>query len=310
MLDEVDPMNPFRLPGWRWERARMIIEDRIPFSRRMDDPDILRAYQFRTGLNRCRDELDRAELKEEFPDIYWAHKIYSTDDNKRMLLKWELEARLLTGDIDRNIADRCDTLPSLVDAYEKIFFNVRPKLDKQSYIINQVIGPSVHSGMSSRAYDVLWKLFGYLHGPILLNAIITTSINRPRPETPDEVARAAREIATNDLVRVAMIAAKTMSINSFTQTEIMDLFTKLLQIEKSTDATSGGNTLIMANIQQMVKAVGGSWSTSQRRLNAPAAELRTDELMQKAIGHNPELDDLDTITYPPPRSQQTTLAED
>jgi len=64
---------------------------------------------------------------------------------------------------------------TVISLYERIFFNVNEKLKNRDYIMTCVIGPSVHSGLSDRDFDLLWKLFGYLYGPVVLNAFVHTT---------------------------------------------------------------------------------------------------------------------------------------
>ena len=122
--------NPFRLPNWRWERARNIREANGPAAtRRRDTPIgamwINRALRFQQRYNEAETPRRHLALAEQMPDIYWAHYAYTNSLNS---IKYVIEAFLLARVDSWSIGARCGAPIEVIDAYEALFFNVREKL--------------------------------------------------------------------------------------------------------------------------------------------------------------------------------------
>jgi len=322
MLTEFSPRNPFRVPQWRWERARNVVEDNSPLSRRMDDNAVRRAVHFRRRLELCNTPQDVALLEMEESPMFWAYEIFSARQESYQGLKNELEARILAQDTPEHVASRCCISPLAVKAYEEVFFNVTDRIQNTGYILHQVIGPRLHRGLQARDYAELWKLFGYFGGPIVLNMMIDQCVDPQRPVQSADLVNFVKDHTTKTLTRQAAVAAQTLTINPFSQTEILDLFTKLLAIDKQAGpGTTGADSSYQGAIRVMMEAV--HWVSGPRE--APAGvepkllekydklpvELSASEVMRVATGTVVPVDAVEEEwTFPEPRTELPQLAED
>lgn len=302
------PANPFRGTAWRWEQARLMREKKVRIAAKTADKHVLQAYKFQIALEKCKDDVDRWTLMEQYADLYSAYLIHRRgDDEDRHPMRFAIEARLLSGQQDREIAELLGISVSAVELYERLFFNVKEKLKHTDYVMTCVIGPSVHAGLSDRDYDLLWKLYGYLYGPTMLDAFISTTSRRFRPETLNEVDAALADDARSALQRKVATVARTFVINPFSQSELLNIYARFLEVEKETNSGKAQD-VILQNVQVMLDKL--PWQSGSEGLAASghiadydrsAVELRTDELLQvsvgKAITDRPETKEL---TYPEP----------
>jgi hypothetical protein len=183
MLQTYSPKNPRRPVDWRWQRAALAASGEYPLSRRRDgDVWVARATKFIREHENCETELDMAELAERHPVIYWAYDIWYTRDDTGNPVRSEVEARLLADDQIANIARRVATEVEIIEAYERLFFNVRERLADRGYLMHCVLGPAVHLGFQSNEYDLTWKLFALLGGPLAVDLMIDQSVGHARPD--------------------------------------------------------------------------------------------------------------------------------
>ncbi len=304
------PSNPFRPVNWRWEHARILRENnyRATSHAFKQDSYTNKAYMFQVDLNKCTDDLARWELMTRKPGIYGAYMLYKRGiEEDRHPLRYALEARLLSAQGHESIAKALGITQEVVELYEKIFFNVAEKLDNTDYILNCVIGPSIYAGLNDRDYDLLWKLFGYLYGPVVLDTFITTTSRKFRPETTDEVDAILSEDTRSALQRKVAIVARTYTINPFSQAELLNIYARFLEFEKQTGSDKSQD-VILQNIQVMMQSL--PFTTGDQKLphikavnaltgNSNAVELRTDEILNAvATDGKPVTEDLSEYKFP------------
>lgn len=305
--------NPMRKPHWRWERAKGTMVGQQPPAGRTRDGlagykwinralAYMRAKQQYTALGR----LD--QLATRFPDVFWAEWIYERDTHP---LRWELEARLLSRSTDDQIALQCGVTAPTVKAFEALFFNVRDKLHHSGYIVHTVMGESVHRGLAERDYDLLWKMYAYAHGPHMLTSLITKFVNPIWCNTPDEVNSAIHDDTIATLKLKSSLAAKTVQVNGGTQIELLQIYTKFVEIEQLSDSAGKAQSQILDHINVMFSvmplSIGGRDPRSgQQRIAGPAAtfdatavELSYEESVKVAIGQQlPHADMLRQLDFP------------
>jgi len=285
--------NPLRAPNWRWLRAVEVDAAGPRPSKRRDGEDgfpwIRRAIRLkrRHALNANRPNALYA-LAQADSELFWAHSIWA---NEKAPTRWAIEARILAGEADADIAKKIGCSPDIITAYESVFFNVREKLDHSEYIVNVVMADAVARGLSERQYDLLWKMFGYQGGSLVLDAMISKFTLMRRPEKAEDVSAFFQESAINSMRHKAAVAALTVPINSHTQLLLLDAYVKYVEIERTTENTSKANTNIVQNIGAMLTALPfkvGTKLDSEGDKMVPfdngAAELRGDELMIVSSG--------------------------
>lgn len=285
--------NPRRAPHWRWLRAVQIDGGGFRASRAIDGPDgftwIRKAVRLKRHFERAnsRPEAMYAMLQRD-RDLFWAHSIWS---DEKAPTRWGIEARILAGESDDEIAEKLGTNPEIVGAYANTFFDVREKLRHPDYIINVVLSDAVTRGLQERHYDLLWKLLGYKGGPHVLNAVIQKFADIARPDGTDGVSGFFQDMAVSCMKYKAAIASLSINVNTHTQLPLIDSFVKYVEIEKNSDNASKSHATIVENIGAMLSSLPFKVGT---KLDSVAikmlpfddgpAELRNDEMMVIAAG--------------------------
>jgi hypothetical protein len=157
-----------------------------------------------------------------------------------------------------------------------------------------VLGPAVHLGFQASEYDLIWKLFALLGGPVAVDLMIDQSVGHARPDRAGDLKYFVADVAQNDLRRVAMLALKTLRINNFNATEIIDKFLKLVELERSGGGGAGGiaTEAVKQNVHAMLISLPFAVGRRLARVDAPpldrydglAAELRYEEVMAVSAG--------------------------
>ena len=295
---EIAATNPRRPTDWRWQRACLVVENTdagrsIEFNRRQDDEWIRQAANFKRKLDDCDDDTERRTLLINHSDMFWAHDIYQDEGNP---YRSELEARLLAGAAPTEISTRLGVSKGTADLYEKIFYNVGEKLGTPGYVYHTAIGREMHRGFTEREYDKLWKWYAYSYGSLMLDSIVGQSIDTVSPDTPDKVRAAWKDDGMSSIIRKQAIAARTMPVNSFTQADLLHIWTKFVEIEKSAESAGVGSSALIANVESLLelapkmlvgKRVQDPNFSALQDYDKQGHELRTHELLMVATGEVP-----------------------
>jgi len=313
MLVHVSRDNPYRPVDWRWQRALGVIDGSQSRPGRRSDGHqgyswIKRIVNFKNAWENCSDDNAFRRLANQTPDIFWAHYAWRNEDQQ---MRWDIEAQILARCTDHEIGFACGVAPEVVKAYENIFFNVRDKLLHKRYVTHCILGPSLQRGLSEREYDVLWKVFAYFYGPHVLEALVTKMINPVWCTTPDTVNSTFQDDAVSTMKFKAAMAAKTIPVNSGTQVELLNVFTKFVEVERTTDSIGKAQNQILDHIEAMMVTlpfnVGGrDPHTAERVAESPMSKFRTtnvelsfQETMAVGVGHElPNAEVLEALSFP------------
>lgn len=300
--------SPRRAPHWRWLRAVEIDGGGVAARKRLDGPDgytwIRRALKTKRHIDRAANRPDAmyaAVLRDE--DMFWAYSMWLED---KMPTRWAIEARVLANESDEEIAYKLGTTTEIVEAYINVFFDVRQKLDHFDYVLNVIMADAVSRGLQERHYDLLWKMFGLIGGPHVLDATIRRCAEIGKPSSPDGVAGFFQDLAINSMKQKAAIATMTVPVTSHTQMPLIDSFVKYVEVERTTDNASKAQTSIVENIGAMLTSLPFKVGTKLDSVTAKMlpfddgpAELKHDEMMIVATGG--KLDntaDIHNLKYP------------
>ena len=309
-LVHLRPKSPFRPVDWRWLKVKAYRRLGSRLSRFKIDAHLFEAYCFAEKLDEVEDEMDSVELCEQNEHIFDAHTFYS--DNSKTSHRWELEARLLAKESYSSIAQKMSLDIETINTYEKIFFNVSDRLENVSWIIHSVVGRSIHVGLTERDFDLLWKMYGYFGGPVMLDMVIRRiGIKKQHAESEDE---ANGLLASALPVQANMNASKAMvinPINNFTAVSAMTVEQTYRQIEKDS-AAGGGIEVITAGLGKVFNSL--YWSTGSgtmkhrtlplmKDVDSQPVELRASEMLLAATGQTVQ-NDFEGYTLPEP--EQTT----
>lgn len=241
--------NPKRPVDWRWQLAGELLARQSRIRRSAADPMLQKAISFRRQLERCETDDDYLHLLTVEPHAYEAWALF--DDNQDCGTKWELEARLLTQQTYAEIADTLALDTEAVRCYEGMFFNVSDRLRNPSYITQVVLSKSIHAGLTERAYDTLWKMYGYWAGHHVLNAIIY-KFNAPAVPTSADGVRAFLDDDAKDSLRLkTILAARTLPVNWETQLEILNIYLRMTEIEKNAGDSRIKSEAMLTNINTL-----------------------------------------------------------
>lgn len=294
-MQSTDPFwdNPDRPPHWRWLRAVQIDGGGLRASRNFDGPEgytwIRKALRLKRHLERAGNNQNaRHALMYRDRDLFWAHSMWLRD---KAPTRWAIEARVLAGESNDEIANKLGTSSSVIGAYVNTFFDVREKLQNTDYVVNVVMADAVTRGLQERHYDLLWKLLGFRGGPHTLDAAINRCIDIPKPDSASGVSNFFQDLAVSSMKYKAAIASLSIPVNSHTQLPLIDSFVKYVEIEKNSDNATKAHATIVENIGAMLTALPfkvGTKLDSEAVKMLPydngAAELKSDEMMVLSVG--------------------------
>lgn len=170
------PHDPCRRPDLRWRRCLYLHRHRrCPFYSR-DDDSTRAGCRYLQDRRASRTPADYKRLAERHPDVAAAHDGFR---RAALLQRAEVEARLLARQGDEDIATRCGLTAAAVGAYHDLFFRIRDRLNAECYIYNVVIGPKAHAGLTEDDVNVILKLLGYAHGPLMVDLALRYFRNPP-----------------------------------------------------------------------------------------------------------------------------------
>lgn len=282
-----------RAPNWCWLRAMQIDAGGPRASRAVDGAHgftwVRRALRLKRRLDAAVNRPDAMyRLLQCDRELFWAHSMWLND---KAPTRWAVEARLLAGESNEQIAARMATDSKVIEAYEAVFFNVRDRLDRLDYIVTVVMADAVTRGLSERQYDLLWKLFGYRGGSHVLDSVISKFSPIAKPDRPEDVGQFFQEFAVNTVKHKAALATLTVPINTHTQLALIESFVKYVEIEKNSENSTKAHTTIVENIGAMLGAlpfhIGTKLDSEAEKMlpyDAGAAELRNEELMIVSAG--------------------------
>lgn len=260
---QIYEFDPFRPLNWREERVISLIEATggpKRASRKFDDEYIQRYRPFLLRWRGYNSGDARMRLFPSFPDLYHAQRFREHHDAEGQAT---LEARLMAGMSNRDIAQPAGTSPDVVRAYEKLFFNVRDRLQCMDYIRNMVIIPLVQRAVSNDAVDILtdekryaiYKLMGYVGGPKVLEFML---MGFKRIAAPNRMAQLGdwMDEAFNTLTRHrGMMVMQAFSFNKFTAMQLLEMCRGVIQSAEDARLAGGAVTEFHTNVEALLEQV-------------------------------------------------------
>jgi hypothetical protein len=140
----------------------------------------------------------------------WA--LYKANDMNR----WHVEARLVTDQPVEEVAARCSLLSSTVDAYEKLFFDVRSRPAAGDWLAHRVLPPrwavlGIHPGDTA----TLLKLAALKGGPLALDQALRTLTRRGCNKGRDQLDLYGLAEASVDLACRLSLLLETLPLSAF-----------------------------------------------------------------------------------------------
>ena len=314
--------NPQREPTWRHDRTRKLVDHRprpLPCSKRDDDVWIKKFYRYLIKYNRCsRGQVDldktadrRQRLFCDYPALHNAYLIYNSDISGKAEVyghqRYAIEARLLAGQDNQEIAKQCCILPGAIEYYERLFFNVRDRLSARDYIIGQIITPINGVGLQEFTLELSAKFFGYFGGPVVLDFVLNqfdTSITRPK--SGKQIDGFFDSFFQKTIRRRAAEASLTAEINRWNVMQLFEIHSLLIAESRLRDRDLGNAGQYEENMRLLLSSV--PWTTgrdSRKALGESSVgeylkgpyELRASEMANFTTG-KPPLSLLGQVTRP------------
>lgn len=156
-------VNPFRELDWRWRRAERLVSEGRPFLPRRDDAATGRCVAY------LRDQKQRRDLARRHPDLHAAHTVWAADGD----LRAALEARILAGQSDAEIAQAICMTPEGVGTFHDSFFDVRDLVAKRAtdWLMIRACG-HVPGNPAVESPRVLLRMLGLFAGPHVLDSAV------------------------------------------------------------------------------------------------------------------------------------------
>ena len=303
--------NPHRPPDWRWQLAKYLQENRLRLHRSQSDNYICWAKKFAIEIDNAADEWAQFSLAERSPAIYNAWALYKTTQLRNA--RWELEARLLARESRTEITRKTGLNSAIVDHYSAIFFDVEERLSHPTYVTHAVIGDAAKRGISEREPEVLWKMFGYWCGPDMLDLLVYHFTPAMKPKSSADIAAFLADDIRQQLQLKSAMAARSLQVNWQTQTEVLNLYLRMVELERNAGEGEGGNESLKSGIQSLLENL--PWTrdaavAAQRSLvhesERGGVVLRAHQLLLLAAGQTPEdLPAPGAGVYPPPIRRTT-----
>lgn len=179
--------NPFRLPDWRWRRAVACAAPGRRCSPTKDDAETVTLAKFARAEADARTAAARARLAAAWPGLPAAMALWAGDTLRRA----EVEARLLAGQADADVAARTGLSAEAVGWYEAAYFEVRAHLNARDWVVTRAIG--ARAILDRDDPSALLKTVGYHAGPVLLDFVLAVVTGGPLPAAGLPAVPAARQ---------------------------------------------------------------------------------------------------------------------
>lgn len=272
-------------PTWRWERADWLITNNRHARKKREDPWVCLAVKFQRELQRCDDFASYERLRVKYPGLYAAWEFFRSTE---VSTRWSFEAYLCADATIEHIAERSGEHKESIYCYSKLFFDVAGKTRHWLYMINRVLGPSVHAGLSDRQYDLLWKLYGLLRGPLFLDTIIRYDDQPVRMTAYSQSGTMKKALIKTNLANKALITSRTIRVD-YNQEIILASYNKMVEIEEAGGGSEGAQTLIVNNITKTITNFGFEVADEavmglQPHYLENGVELRSKDLVLRAFG--------------------------
>jgi hypothetical protein len=261
-------------------------------------------------------------LETSNPGLYYAHQIHirAFEHPEEAFM---LRCRILSGQTDETIAADRHTLPETIQWYEKIYFNVRDRINAQDWIVREVLYPVIveaeTNGKLNTDQDtyvparrelveplfdprIMW--FSYFFGAIAVDFAMTGFFRNARPKSQEDIGNALESFVRNALGRVSAMGVHAVPINKYNVTEILAVFGQFLSIAKADSDEEQKQSMLEKSVNAMLTdmpwAVGDRGAllvanTAVEQFDNSPVELRSDQLLQLSAGEDIPAADLAEI---------------
>jgi len=314
--------DPFLRPDWRFDRVLELVSRQPTPGRttRFNDDYIKVARSFM--LRWKKGYLEREKLKRENPGMYFAFIIWdkiNTDPEVQFII----EAAILSGKTNSEVAHEVCTCPEAIEWYEAIFFNVKERRANHGWIFKHVLLPAsdrfvkdeddddddtpqfTTSPVIRPHLDMTLKFFAYYGGPLMCDFMLT-GFKRGMPvNTQDEIGDWLNEQWMISIQRRSTQSTHLFEVNKYNVMELFATHARIMEIQKSSESQEDRHSTIERHIHSMLTEI--PWTvgkdaeavfegTTIGEYDEMSAELDSEELMLIGAGQRVKgLEDLPNL---------------
>jgi hypothetical protein len=193
----------------------------------------------------------------ERPQVAAAHRLYYAQDIEQRQV---LEALLLTSESFEEIAQRLSVEPATIAYYEQLFFNVRDRMKASIWILKTILGPpqdrkfGADGAMTVEQHGIMYRLFAYYGGPLVLDALISGIHGLTIPKRPEDVAAFFAAAQDQLLQSRATSAAALLAFNNKNAIKLMRLAVRAGGAKQQTSQAARGPRLDEEYFRQVLSA--------------------------------------------------------
>ncbi len=275
MLYKYQHHNPCRPIDWRYQRVVEVVRDGQPGSRSQDDDKMRTGYQFLRQWDAAKTKAEKELLFLKYPALTYAYQLHSRRSAQQ--IRFVIEARLLAGESDEEIAEKVATLPQTVYWYEALFFCVRDRLNYTDYIVDVIRKQATRRKAAPREATI--QMLGYFGGPVVLeHALYGFGIG----ERPAELANLAAfydRIQSARLRVQAVAAAMDMEVDQHNVMPLLETHRRLMEMDRETNQDGSTPELLQA-VDGMLSSL--KWEVG-RRFPGTRKPTLLDEFKETAV---------------------------
>lgn len=309
-LIDLHPDSLLCPPDWRWRLALRLQKDHKP-SRMIqhlleEDAYLRTVVAFLKNSSKDMSEDGQYATLRTWPNLSQAHNLHF---HPLTYIAPAIQAWIISGESSVNIARKYGASPNVIGWYERVFYDVRDRLEHEEYVVHVLLGDKHHNGMNERDYGLFWKFMAFTGGPIALNAIMTRSNSLIKPAKAEDLPQFIKD-ATKSMVNLkALVAARTITLSPLTTIPLIELWHNLAKADSASGADTGVSSVlkivgeVLTSLPHAAGRTAIDYSESTmpkingKSVNLLAADLRADELSTLATtGKVPE--GLETLQYP------------
>lgn len=252
-------------PSWRWDLISGMVEAGNVPSRCREDAWIRRGYQFLRRWSRVEYH-DIPALRRDYPNLFSAHLQFVNCTSERWIIEAGLIARVPHDVLGAYIGVPTD----VISCYETNFFDISSKLDSPGYVVNQILCPSIHGGLSGRDFDFMYKLVAYASGWPAFTELIESK------HMSNKTERWIKTSVRQGMWKLGLRAVHCLKVNQYNALEVVEKCLDLARLEREE-----GPTTAHSAAEQLVKGLLGECKLHILETDETLAadEMRASEMM-------------------------------
>ena len=258
-------------PAWRRDRVQDLLDAGTAPIKKFEDKKTLSAYNFYKQWVDA-DTRKHLQLERNYPNFTGAIELHSRTD---LGFRWYIEAAIMASIDAEVIAEDLGLPVAVIETYEDLFFDVRPRLTQKDYVVSMIFFPAYRAGIHGRDFDTLWKMMAYNGSFDVVRDFNSNGELSQDTRTWIDTATRAK------LAKNAFLAAQVVTPNQYNSTEIIDSYVQLLKIEKEEQRglqPEGSNTSalesLFTSIGVTVADIDSDKNPSEPRYNQISLETR------------------------------------